>query len=431
MVQHQTKPATPNFLNVHSPSSRNVTHVSNVTSPSYQENNDHTTSDYNSTIPVLNRRVDLSSMIESFTSYLGRDNWTKYARILSLFILGKLSRKEMTNELDIIFNIPHSNRASLIRLHNQLLLGILTNSLKDSPLSKKGSTWGFQNDSSGINSSSSKLRRVNKHNSQIELYKKIVMSLPITDRNRLKAITREAGKKGFVYCSVLQTRLKNIPKIPIVTNPDTLKRVKTNNLKTPLEWSQDIMNGFNTPLATDNYSLPDADSLYLRMVSIAREHGLVGNVDARGIELLSMALDHYLKNIIEFTIDTVRYRRKKYSEYYDLNDAGIYRPVAQAAPDSVIEEIDNMPNALISLTGEDLYNTISIFPNLVKPTSGAYHDITTLGLINDDDLVINKSGIDDLSEFLNEKPLFTPLDEKNIGTRDELNWLIKDILTKE
>lgn len=337
----------------------------------------------------------------------------------------------MTNELDIIFNIPHSNRASLIRLHNQLLLGILTNSLKDSPLSKKGSTWGFQNDSSGINSSSSKLRRVNKHNSQIELYKKIVMSLPITDRNRLKAITREAGKKGFVYCSVLQTRLKNIPKIPIVTNPDTLKRVKTNNLKTPLEWSQDIMNGFNTPLATDNYSLPDADSLYLRMVSIAREHGLVGNVDARGIELLSMALDHYLKNIIEFTIDTVRYRRKKYSEYYDLNDAGIYRPVAQAAPDSVIEEIDNMPNALISLTGEDLYNTISIFPNLVKPTSGAYHDITTLGLINDDDLVINKSGIDDLSEFLNEKPLFTPLDEKNIGTRDELNWLIKDILTKE
>lgn len=105
------------------------------------------------------------------------------------------------------------------------------------------------------------------------------MSLPLNDRNRLKMITKEAGKRGFIFCSVFQARLNNIPKIPIVTNPESLKRVKSNNLKTPLEWSQDIMNGFNVPLASESHSLPDTDSFYLRMVGIAREHGLVGTVE--------------------------------------------------------------------------------------------------------------------------------------------------------
>ncbi|KOG96069.1 Hfi1p [Saccharomyces eubayanus] len=432
-----------------------------------------------------NQRIDLGAMIEELTSLLGKENWTKYAQIISLFILGKLSRKELSNELELLFS-PNSinlekshtsHRHSLVRLHNQLLLGIFANSLRENPLGRNGneSSWGFSN---GSNNQNNKLKRVNKHNSQIEVYKKIVMSLPINDRNRLKLITKEAGKRGFIFCSVFQARLNNIPKIPIVTNPESLKRVKNNNLKTPLEWSQDIMNGFNVPLASESYSLPDTDSFYLRMVGIAREHGLVGTVDTRCVELISLALDQYLKNIIEFTIDTVRYRRKKYSDYYDLNESGLYKSVSELAADKhnakirqandrnedgadydeeninddnnnnsskadigdvstssvtmVGDEADEetKENRTISLTNEDVHDSLSIFPNLVEP-SGPYYALTNLGLVNDDELVDVKSGIDDLPDFLDEMPTFTPLDERNVGTRHELNWLIKGILTED
>lgn len=378
-----------------------------------------------------NQRIDLESMVSELTSMLGKENWNKYAHVISLFVLGKLSRKELCNELDLLFTPSPTNptnytKPALIRLHNQLLLGIFTNSLKDSPLmgSLADGTWGFGNGSTLGN----KLKRVNKHNSQIENYKKIVMSLPSPDRQRLKEITKEAGKRGFILSSVLQARLNMIPKIPIVINPETLKRVKANNLKTPLEWSQDIMNGFSAPLAADTFSLPDTESLFLRMVGIAREHGLVGAVDTGCVELLLLALDNYLKNIIESAINTVRYRRKKYSEYYDIKDNGMYEPVTK---DGDMAEPEDHANAKkIRITNEDLYECFSLFPNLVEST-GAFYSLPNVHLVNDDELVMTKSSIEDLPTFSEVKPNFTPLDERNIGTREELNWLIKDILTEE
>ncbi|SCW00371.1 LAFE_0C02718g1_1 [Lachancea fermentati] len=387
------------------------------------------------TPPAQMKRLNMEKMVEEFSGLLGKENWSKYAQIISLFILGKLSRKELVNELDLIFTPPPESqqqgnqapvsRGLFIRLHNQMLLAILANSLRDSALGESADgAWGFNNGTSHSNK-----RRLNKHNSQIETYKKIVMSLPIQDRNRLKMITKEAGKRGFVLCSVLQARLNLIPKIPIVTNPETLKRVKASNLKTPLEWSQEIVNGFSAPLATESYSLPDSDSLYLRMISIAREHGLVGAVDGRCVEILSLALENYLKNVLESAIDTVRYREKKYSDYYDLNNEGFYQEVSNRGDENVPDETESL-SKVISLTNEDMAETFTIYPNLVAHT-GAYFKLNTCELLNYDDLVNMKSSIDDLPEFLEDKPNFTPVDDKNVGTRDELNWLIKDILTKE
>lgn len=354
-----------------------------------------------------------------------------------MFVLGKLSRRELVNELDLLFGPPQESQgqssqqndsashATLIRMHNQLLLAILTNSVRGSPLgeSTEGS-WGFNNGAAQSNK-----KRSNKHNSQIDTYKKIVMSLPAEDRNRLKMITKEAGKRGFVLCSVLQARLNNIPKIPIVTNPETLKKIKASNLKTPLEWSQEIVNGFSAPLATESYALPDNDSLYLRMISIAREHGLVGAVDGRCVEIMTLALEIYLKNLVESAIDTVRYREKHHSDYYDLNDDGFYQGVTGENEESLPQENDSTRD-IRSITNEEMAQTLTIYPNLVAPT-GAFLNLSMCGLINDDELVVMKSTIDDLPDFQEDKPNFTPVDDKNVGSREELNWLIKDILTKD
>ncbi|SCU80295.1 LADA_0B06282g1_1 [Lachancea dasiensis] len=382
-------------------------------------------------------RLNLEQMIEQFSEVLGKENWNKYAQIISLFILGKLSRKELMNEIDLLFSSPaelagqdrihksNLNQGRLIRMHNKLLLAILANSLRGSPLgeSTEGS-WGFNNGTTNANK-----KRSNKHNSQIDTYKKIVMSLPSEDRGRLKTITKEAGKRGFVLCSVLQARLHTIPKIPIVTNPDTLKRVKASNLKTPLEWSQEVVNGFSAPLATESYCLPDSDSLYLRMISLAREHGLVGAVDGRCVEIMTLALENYLKNIVESAIDTVRYRRKYHSEYYDLNDEGFFQGVAGPEEDPILEAGERNHD-IRSLSNGELSETLEIYPNLVAPT-GAFLNLNMCGLANDDELVNTKSSVDDLPDFLEEKPNFTPVDERNVGSRDELKWLIKEILTED
>lgn len=376
------------------------------------------------------KRLDIESMINEFNEALSKENWAKYARVISLFILGKLSRRELVNELDLLFKPSHDQPnikpRDLIRLHNQLLLSIFTNSLRetsnDDPQSSK---WGFQNGSQQQNK-----RRSNKHNSQIELYKKIVVSLPLSDRQRLKMITKEAGKRGFVLCSVLQARLRQIPKLPCVFNQETAKRIQQQDLKGPHEWSQEIMNGFKAQLSTESYVLPDNESLYLRMLGIARENGIVGHIDSRCVEIVSLALEYYLKTIIESTIDTVRYREKKYSDFYDLNDEGFQQASNSALATEASSKSNTTLSEVISLTNEDALDSFTIFPNVVDPT-GAYLGLTTNGLVNDDEIVQFKSPIDDLLYFKQEKPNFTPLDEKNMGTRDELNWLIKDILTKE
>lgn len=457
----------------------NNNHISSTGSLSHLSNiNLYTNSGVNVTLSPLikkelnltNQRLDLGIWIEEFIAILGKESWIKYAQVISLFILGKLSRMELVKQLDQIFEenladdnarnsnndnansngnknsrFLHEQRHKLTRLHNQLLLGIFANSLRDSPMNKSDKAWGFQN---GDRFTNKNVRRVNKHNSQIEMYKKIVMSLPKNDRNRLKTITREAGKRGFIYCTVLQNRLHNVPKIPIITNQETLKRVKKNNLKTPLEWSQDIVNGFNVPLSIDSHSLPDNNTLTLRMTGIAREHGLVGSVDSKCVDMVLIALDHYLKKVIELAIDSVRYRRKKYSEYYDLNDEGVYVPVSGLGMDfgltenvlAISNEKDenngeqenpenNQPK--ISLTNEDIQAALTIFPNLVEPSTGIFQTLTSISLYNEDELVETRSSIDDLPQFKGERPSSKPIDDRNIGTREELNWLIKDILSDE
>ena len=148
-----------------------------------------------------------------------------------------------------------------------------------------------------------------------------------------------------------------------------------------------------------------------------------------------MCIRDSLKTIIESAIDTVRYREKKYSDYYDLNEDGIYQDVSTKQNQNKKFDVTDLmesqePREIISLTNEDLAHTFNLFPNLVEP-SGAFLRLSSSELLNDDELVTMKSRIDDLPEFLDDKPNFTPVDDKNVGSREELNWLIKDILTNE
>ncbi|ODV60914.1 Hfi1p ASCRUDRAFT_35372, partial [Ascoidea rubescens DSM 1968] len=259
-----------------------------------------------STPLIDSKRIDLQTLINKFHNQLGDKNWLKYQSIFSSFILGKLSRNEFENEITKIIN---SNL--LINFHNQFILSNLANSVRINPSPNSHiSGFGFNNNNLfNMNNSNKKKKNLNnyKFNNQYEVLKTNIMSLPVKERRRIKNIKRDSGKSNLLSANSSL----------YITNPQNNKsssqprEVITGNAVT---WSQDIMTGFQTLLASESYELPDKDTLNYRMTGIMREHGLFGSLDENSINVMSMAIESHLKTIIEETIDLVRYRKSKYDE---------------------------------------------------------------------------------------------------------------------
>ncbi|KAL6942543.1 hypothetical protein ACO0QE_003722 [Hanseniaspora vineae] len=505
-------------------------------------------------LSVSQDTIDCASLIEELQALLGKQLWIRYAQLITLFVLGKRSRKELIQELrnkimkSKNFDALLSKQKSFIKLHNRLLLSILGNSLR---LSKLGNGTSTSNGFKMMNSSGSGLdelddddldgdadgsgglksrtkisaQQLKAQNSTMENYKQIVMSLPQFDRIRLSKIVKESGKRGFVVSKILQTRLNNIPKLPYASNAtveglfqkvtekqllykkygdlEMLKddyglegtaqletgegkkkkdqngkkgtaagsgpkgaNAKKNGVagemkedekdvqkKGMLEWSQEIVESYQGLLCQELYSLPDNKSLMQRMYGIMREHGLIGELDKSCLDLVILALEKYLRNLIESGIDSIRYRRKKYSDLYDLDANGTYQEIGAftsglklpAEENEFAEEKGKIitttttqqqqqqqqqPN--IALTNEDIMDTLQVCPSLMDPGS-IFYNMNINYNKNDDQMVVFNSRIDDMPLFANpeDKPSFIPVDERNEGSREELNWLLKDILEQQ
>lgn len=369
----------------------------------------------------ISRRIEVDKLVSELQKKMG-GNWDKYQRTISLFLVGKLSRQELLSNIN-----PLLTDSKMIRMHNKLLLANLANSLRDGPIDQMSKQSGFGTNSSSKKKKDSKV----KVSSQYEKLKKNIMNLPIRERYRIKTITRDSGKRNMSTSSMTLTRQALLPKIPYVTDKD---RALTGNT---VEWTQDISHSLQTPLSTESYSLPDIDTLESKMLGISREHGLTGSIDKSVFELVSIGLETYLKLILESSIDTVRYRKRKYSDNLTGNNS-------------------EFKKSKIILTNEDIADTLKISPYLVEPNGPLYRLNTVL--LNDDCHVEEKTTIDSFLSFprpkIIESPLITKKDDKDIkieennssnklndnenekekeketiGTKEELNWLIYDILS--
>ncbi|KAH3662548.1 hypothetical protein OGAPHI_005800 [Ogataea philodendri] len=289
------------------------------------------------------RRIEIDNLVVEFQKKLGK-NWDVYQVTVSMFLVGKLSRSELMEELDQILD------KTTVRFHNQLLLTNLANSLRDEPLD--GTSYsGFGNQQL------SKKRKAGTKSSQYELLKKDILSLSIRERRRLKGIKRESGKRGMVNSVIALTRQAIVPKVPIVTNNESSISGNTS------QWAQDVLDGFQTPLCSETYELPDKTHLDSRVLGIAREHGLVGPVGEGVSDVLSLGLEYHLKLLIERAMDMVRLRQ----------------------PDRTRDAENSKQNSTITMTIEDLYDTLEMAPHLVEP-NGALFGLSDNQLKNDDDV---------------------------------------------
>lgn len=315
-------------------------------------------------------RTELEKLIREFQTKLG-SNWDKYHESLSLYLVGKLSRPELVETIRPILN------GELRKYHNKLLLLNFLNSLKDGPLD-------FHNEFASFWNKKAKTR--NLKSSQYEKFKQNIMALPIRERRRIKSITKDSGKKGKLNASITLSRHALLPKIPMIQNKEQ-QQLQVNNL---VQWQQDVVNGTNTPIATETYEIPDYDNLSRRVIMTMRENGLTGGLNPQVLEVILLGLETHLKNIIESSIDVARYREKKYT----TNDILATSLGAEANPsngdnspkkrkaDSLIE---NDEEKKVVLNIEDMYNTFEIFPYLVEPC-GPKMRLSNV-MLEDDDLI--------------------------------------------
>jgi transcriptional coactivator HFI1/ADA1 len=361
--------------------------------------------------PHSKKRVEISKFVKKFQQKLG-DEWDAYQIAVSLFIVGKLSRNELIEQI-----APVLENKETKHMHNQLLMSMLANCFKREPLD------GI---SSSIFGNSSKKRQSTNKSSQYENLKKDILSLSIRERVRIKAITKESGKKGIMQNVMVMSRQALIPKVPIVTNhlknnnienlktndvnagpnsgtntnlngspksvtntsnsdigsndnASTGNNISSNNLEMTLISVKDILDMINEPLCTESFEFPERKRLRNFMLGLIREHGLLGSVSMKSVDVLYLGLIYHMKSIITNLIDNVRINTEIDSSKFDKNEmaADTY---STAESSSCIGK----KRKRITITVEDLLDSFSLTPHMIQPY-GTIDYLLDTKLKNDDD----------------------------------------------
>ncbi|CAN6674263.1 hypothetical protein TRVA0_051S00254 [Trichomonascus vanleenenianus] len=276
-------------------------------------------------ITISGKRIEVDGLMSEFQKLLG-DNWDKYRDAVTLFLNGRLTRVELQEELDPILD------STTVRMHNQFLLAIYANALRDAPQGESAMFIGWSKKSGGEEGSSAMARG----DSQLAKLKENVMELSIRERKRIKAIAKEAPKRVPMPSTVTATRQAMLPRIPLQNDATNNNNIAARQgspglqaqkagekeatptapssaaaaLGNPVMWAQDIIHSYEAPLATEVYELPDNDSLNTRILGICLEHGLLNGLDSQVPEVMAIGLEHYLRDLVQNALDQTRRRKK-------------------------------------------------------------------------------------------------------------------------
>lgn len=85
------------------------------------------------------------------------------------------------------------------------------------------------------------------------------------------------------------------------SNPlmDPLLNLHPGRSSGPLTWTQDIIQGFETPLISESHELPDESTLGTRMLSLALENGVLGGIGPGTTDIMLLGLESYFRSIID------------------------------------------------------------------------------------------------------------------------------------
>ncbi|KAK9355473.1 transcriptional regulator of RNA polII, SAGA, subunit-domain-containing protein [Lipomyces doorenjongii] len=235
------------------------------------------------------RRIEVEQLMNDFRRALGT-NWAQYREIITSFLTGHLTRIELECELSVILD------KSMVRMHNQFLLASLANALRDPPPSTNGlPAWNMRSKDAPL--------RIAKNSGDpvVAKLKSEIMGFTPRERRRIKAITRDAGKKGPIPSTIVLTKQARSVKFPSVKDKE---KSKTNI-------TQEITQSYQAPLATESFELPDTDNMRTRILGIAYEHGLLDGIANDVPDIVLAGLEYHLRDFLQQLLDRVRPKKHK------------------------------------------------------------------------------------------------------------------------
>ncbi|KAG4305795.1 hypothetical protein PORY_000705 [Pneumocystis oryctolagi] len=232
-------------------------------------------------------RIDIIPLLKKMQLIL-KNNWVQYQITVADFINGKINKEEFDLQINSILEKKN------IRFHNELLFGVYTNSMCDSPEKSYIFEWTRK-----------KKEQRTKTSDQKKGLKNEIMSLHYLDRVRIKSVRKNSLRKfSTSQNTLLENRIAKLPKIPLCKD-----KIYTAN------YINDIQKGYHVPLSCDSMEMPDIDNLRERSLAIALESGLIGGLKEGVPEIILAGLEYHLKNVLAIAITKIRFQMPKESIY--------------------------------------------------------------------------------------------------------------------
>lgn len=314
-------------------------------------------------------KIDVNALMAEFSQELGPLRWEEYRVTLSHFLMGKLSRPELV--LQLREKLTMSPRD--LHNHNTLVLSLLANACRGAPAHVDFGGAGFSSvRRSGV--------RDLTESRESRLFQE-VLSLPARDRRRIKAIGQDPDTPPLIPPpppSLQASRQEMLPHIPYL--PDQKSRLASKGINArivggrpgvlngnaptardaampsmqpqassvavakpdtnnphplmdplldlhpgkgsgPLTWTQDILQGLETPLISETHEFPENNVLATQMLGVALENGLLQGIGAGTTDMMFLGLESYLRNIVD---QLVELKHRKINSHEPLMAEDLY-----------------------------------------------------------------------------------------------------------
>lgn len=231
--------------------------------------------------------------------------WSDYKAAIGAFITGSLNQAELTWVLQPLLSAApslitsaDSNRSpvSLLHLHNQLVMSIYGNALRDPPQSEVAPYVVATDKPSATAKSSGAASGTNDKNE--EKLKKHTMGLHARDRQRIKGL-KDAGKPVNNGFQEMQDYMSELAVKPLQTSSgghgEGQGLARSN-------FDIEIRRRYAQSLASEQLEFPSLTDLQNRIEPICYEEGLIGGVQQGSLqtcaELIEQATEVYMKEMI-------------------------------------------------------------------------------------------------------------------------------------
>ncbi|KIW03082.1 uncharacterized protein PV09_05727 [Verruconis gallopava] len=233
-------------------------------------------------------RIDLEPIYTQLKAAIG-ENMNLYRDSIGAYMMGRLNQEELSLRIDPFIY----SSASTTHLHNQLLAGIYANSMREPPETEIAPFVAAHDKPT---TTSGKPASGDAAEQRLKLE---IMALPARERHRLKQLA-DSGYGGDEF----QRIMKEVKDRGVIKPPDVVPAGAGGFNKT--NWELEISKRFELPLFSESNEFPDADMVQKRMVPICYQEGLAGGCNAGCSDLVNIAAEMFVKQLLTECFRRVR-----------------------------------------------------------------------------------------------------------------------------